>query len=135
VGLAVCINFVTPTRRPEPSVYTEYSTSTVRGVMTILLLLSALAPIVPHVQFLRFLVSVVCPLVVAVSVLKSGLVPVPLPFLEEPRTGLVPESLRIQEPRTGIAKNRKKPVQTGCNQSRNEFNKTRAKSAKFGHGL
>ena len=69
------------------------------------------------------------------SALKSGPVSVLLPFLEGPQTGPVPESFRIQEPRTGTAKNRKKPVQTGCNQSRNEYNKTRARSAKFGHGL
>jgi Integrase zinc binding domain len=70
-----------------------------------------------------------------VSALKSGPVSVLLPFLEGPRTGPVPESFRIQELRTGTAKNRKKPVQTGCNQSRNEYNKTRARSAKIGHGL
>ena len=71
----------------------------------------------------------------AFSALKSGPVPVPLPFLEGPQTGPVPESFIIQEPRTGTAKNRKKPVQTGCNQSRNEYNKTHARSAKLGHGL
>jgi hypothetical protein len=69
------------------------------------------------------------------SALKSGPVLVPLPFLEGPQTGPVPESFIIQEPRTGTAKNRKKPVETDCNQSRNEYNKTRARSAKFGHGL
>ena len=35
------------------------------------------------------------------SALKSGLVSVLLPFLDGPRTGPVPESFRIQEPRTG----------------------------------
>jgi hypothetical protein len=69
------------------------------------------------------------------SALKSGPVSVLLPFLEGPQTGPVPESFRIQEPRTGTAKNRKKPVQTGCNQSRKEYNKPRARSAKIGHGL
>ena len=35
------------------------------------------------------------------SALKSGPVSVLLPFLEGPRTGPVPESFRMQEPRTG----------------------------------
>ena len=69
------------------------------------------------------------------SALKSGPVSVLLPFLEGPRTGPVPESFRIQEPRTRTAKNRKKPVVTGRNRSRNEYNKTRAISAKLGHVL
>jgi hypothetical protein len=41
----------------------------------------------------------------------------------------------MQEPRTGTAKNRKKPQKTGRNQSRNKYNKTRAISAKIGHVL
>ena len=69
------------------------------------------------------------------SALKSGPVSVLLPFLEGPRTGPVPEGFRMQEPQTGTAKNRKKPVITGRNQSGNEYNKTRARSAKLGHGL
>ena len=69
------------------------------------------------------------------SALKSGPVSVLLPFLEGPRTGPVPESFRKQEPWTGTAKNRKKPVETGCNWSRNEYNKTRAISLKIGHKL
>ena len=47
------------------------------------------------------------------SALKSGPVSVLLPFLEGPQTGPVPESFRMQEPRTGTAKNRKKLVVTG----------------------
>ena len=69
------------------------------------------------------------------SALKSGPVSVLLPFLEGPRTGPVPEGFRMQEPQTGIAKNRKKPQKTGHNQSRNEYNKTRTRSAKPGHVL
>ena len=72
---------------------------------------------------------------VVTSALKSGPVSVLLPFLEGPRTGPVPEGFRMQEPRTGTTKNRKKPVVTGRNQSRNEYNKTRARSAKLGHML
>ena len=60
------------------------------------------------------------------SALKSGPVSVLLPFLEGPRTGPVPESFRMQEPWTRTAKNCKKPVETGCNWSRNEYNKKRA---------
>jgi hypothetical protein len=66
------------------------------------------------------------------SALKSGPVSVLMPFLEGPRTGPVPESFRIQEPRTGTAKNRKK---TGHNWFRNEYSKTCARWAKLGHGL
>ena len=69
------------------------------------------------------------------SALKSGPVSVLLPFLEGPRTGPVPEGFRMQEPRTGTAKNRKKLVITGHNWSRNEYNKMRARSAKLGHML
>ena len=69
------------------------------------------------------------------SALKSGPVLVLLPFLEGPQTGLVPESFRMQEPWTGTAKNHKKPVETGCNWSRNEYNKTHAISLKTGHNL
>ena len=69
------------------------------------------------------------------SVLKSGPVSVLLPFLEGPRTGPVPEGFKMQELRTGTAKNRKKPVITGRNRSQNEYNKTRARSAKLGHVL
>ena len=69
------------------------------------------------------------------SALKSGPVSVLLPFLEGLRTGLVPESFRMQEPQTGTAKNCKKPVKTGCNWSRNEYIKTRAISVKIGHKL
>ena len=47
------------------------------------------------------------------SALKSGPVSVLLPFLEGPRTGPVPESFRMQEPRTGTVKNRSKLVVTG----------------------
>ena len=43
------------------------------------------------------------------SALKSGPVSVLLPFLEGPQTGPVSESFRMQEPRTGTTKNRKKP--------------------------
>ena len=68
------------------------------------------------------------------SALKSGPVSVLLPFLERLQTGLVPESFRMQEPWTGTAKNRKKLVETGCNWSWNEYNKTRAIS-KIGHRL
>ena len=67
------------------------------------------------------------------SALKSGLVSVLLPFLEGPRTGSVPESFRMQELWTGTTKNCKKPVETGCNWSRNEYNKTCAISVKIGH--
>ena len=70
-----------------------------------------------------------------ISALKSSLVSVLLPFLEGPRTRPVPESFRIQEPRTRTAKKRKKPVVTGRNRSRNEYNKMRARSAKLGHVL
>ena len=70
-----------------------------------------------------------------ISALKSGPVSVLLPFLEGPQSGPVPEGFRMQEPRTGTAKNRKKPVITGRNRSRNEYNKTRARSAKLGHLL
>ena len=63
------------------------------------------------------------------SALKSGPVSVLLPFLEGPRTGLVLEGFRMQEPQTGTAKKQQK---TGRNQSRNEYNKTRARSAKVG---
>ena len=66
------------------------------------------------------------------SALKSGPVSVLLPFLEGPRTGPVPESFRMQEPWTGTAKNRKKPVKTGCNWSQNEYIKTRVISVKIG---
>ena len=45
------------------------------------------------------------------SALMSGPVSVLLPFLEGTRTGPVPESFRMQEPRTGTAKNRKKTGQ------------------------
>ena len=69
------------------------------------------------------------------SALKSGPVSVLLPFLERQQTGPVPESFRMQELWTGTAKNRKKPVETGCNWSQNEYNKTRAISAKIGHRL
>ena len=69
------------------------------------------------------------------SALKSGPVSVLLPFLEGLRTGPVPESFRMQEPWTATAKNRKKPVETGCNWSRNEYNKTRAISVKIGYKL
>ena len=69
------------------------------------------------------------------SALKSGPVSVLLPFLEGPQTSPVTEGFRMQEPRTGTAKNRKKPVVTGRNRSRNEYNKTRAISAKVGHRL
>ena len=75
----------------------------------------------------------ICMDMVQTSALKSGPVSVLLPFLEGPRTGPVPESFRMQEPRTGTAKNRKKPVETGCNWSRNEYIKTRAISVKIGH--
>ena len=61
------------------------------------------------------------------SALKSGPVSVLLPFLDGPRTGPVPESFRIQEPRTGTEKNRKKPQKTGRNQSQNEYSKARAR--------
>ena len=43
------------------------------------------------------------------SALKSGPVSVLLPFLEGPQTRPVSESFRMQEPRTGTTKNRKKP--------------------------
>ena len=69
------------------------------------------------------------------SVLKSSPVSVLLPFLEGPQTGPVPESFRMQEPWTGTAKNHKKLIETGCNWSRNEYNKTRAITAKIGHRL
>ena len=67
--------------------------------------------------------------------LKSSPVSVLLPFLEGPQTGPVPESFRMQEPWTRTAKNCKKPVETGCNWSRNEYNKTHAILAKIGHKL
>ena len=70
-----------------------------------------------------------------ISALKSGPVSVLLPFLDGPQTRPVPESFRMQEPWTGTAKNHKKPVETGCNWSRNEYNKTRAISLKIGHKL
>ena len=69
------------------------------------------------------------------SALKSGPVSVLFLFLEGPRTEPVSESFRMQEPRTRTAKNRKKPVKTGCNWSRNEYIKTRAISVKIGHKL
>ena len=69
------------------------------------------------------------------SALNSGPVSVLLPFLEGPRTGPVQESFRMQERWTGTTKNRKKPVETGCNWSRNEYNKTRAISVEIGHKL
>ena len=69
------------------------------------------------------------------SALKSNPVSILLPFLEGPRTRPIPESLRMQELWTGTAKNRKKPVETGCNWSRNEYNKTCAISAIIGHKL
>ena len=84
------------------------------------------------------------------SALKSGPVSVLLPFLEGPQTGPVSESFRMQEPRTGTTKNRKKPQKkrkkktqkntkktqkTGCNWSQNEYIKTRAISVKIGHKL
>ena len=69
------------------------------------------------------------------SALKSGPVSVLLSFLEGLRTRPDPESFRIQEPWTGTAKNRKKPVETGRNCSWNEYNKTCAISAKIGHKL
>ena len=69
------------------------------------------------------------------SALKSNPVSVLLPFWEGPRTRPVPESLRMQELWTGTAKNRKKTVETGCNWSRNEYNKTCAISAIIGHKL
>ena len=46
------------------------------------------------------------------SALKSGPVSVLLPFLEGLQTGPVPEGFRMQEPRTGTAKNCKKTVVT-----------------------
>jgi hypothetical protein len=46
------------------------------------------------------------------SALKSGPVSVLLPFLKGPQTGPVSESFRIQELRTGTAKNRSKLVVT-----------------------
>ena len=84
-------------------------------------------------QYSFLLVSFGCPRLY--SALKSGPVSVLLPFLEELKTGPVPETFRIQEPRTRTTKNRKKPVVTSRNQSRNEYNKMRARSAKFGHLL
>ena len=88
------------------------------------------------------------------SALKSGPVSVLLPFLEGPQTGPVSESFRMQEPRTGTtkkrkkkrkkknakkhkknAKKRKKTQKTGCNWSQNEYIKTRAISVKIGHKL
>jgi hypothetical protein len=50
-----------------------------------------------------------------ISALKSGPVPVFLPFLEGLRLGLVLESFRTQEPRTGTEKNCKKLQKTGRN--------------------
>ena len=85
-------------------------------------------------QLLLFVVAVHMVSLV-ISALKSGPVSVQLPFLEGPRTGPVPESFRMQEPRTGTTKNRKKPVKTGCNWSQNEYIKTRAISVKIGHKL
>ena len=73
--------------------------------------------------------------VIRISALKSSPVSVLLPFLEGPQTGPVPESFRMQEPWTGTAKKRKKTQKTGCNWSRNEYNKTRAMSVKIGHKL
>ena len=58
------------------------------------------------------------------SALKSGPVSVLLPFLEGPRTCPVPEGFRMQELRTGTAKNRKKPQKTA---------KNRKKPQKTGH--
>ena len=69
------------------------------------------------------------------SALKSGPVSVLLHFLEGLQTRPVPESFRMQEPWTGTTKNRKKPVETGCNWSQNEYNKTCAISVKIGHML
>ena len=51
-----------------------------------------------HPNFKTFFQSVI------ISALKSGPVLVLLPFLEGPRTGLVPESFRMQEPWTRTAK-------------------------------
>ena len=74
-----------------------------------------------------------------VSALKSSPVSVLLPFLEGPRTRPVPESFRMQGLWTRTVKKKKKkhkkPVETGCNWSRNEYNKTCAISAKIGHTL
>ena len=64
---------------------------------------------------------------------KSGPVLILFPFLEGPQTGPVPEFFRMQELWTGTAKNCKKPVETSCNWSQNEFNKTCAISVKTGH--
>ena len=69
------------------------------------------------------------------SALKSDPISVLLHFLGEPRTGLVPQIFRMQDPWTGTAKNHKKLVKTGCNWSRNEYNKTRAILLKIGHML
>ena len=86
------------------------------------LLLSLLLQTAPSSMILYSL-NQICSQVTS-SALKSGPVLVLLPFLEGPQTGPVSESFRMQEPWTGTAKNRKKPVRTGCNWSRNEYNKT-----------
>ena len=62
----------------------------------------------------------------------KGPVSVFLPFLERPRLGPVPESFRTQGPRTGTAKNRKKPVVTGRNRSCTEYIIIQSRLAKTG---
>ena len=70
-----------------------------------------------------------------ISASRSGPVPVLSPSGLEPRTGPVPESFRNQGPRTRTAKNRKKPVQTGCNRFCNKYIKMRHIPAKSGLGV
>ena len=91
--------------------------------------LASFGPVIVVFAFFKLLRSF------STSASKSGPVSVILPFLEGLQTGPVPESFRMQEPWTGTTKNCKKTDETGCNWSQNEYNKTRAISAKIGHKL
>ena len=69
------------------------------------------------------------------SALRSGLVPVFLPFLERPELGLVPKSPKLCRPRTGTGKNQSKLVVTGPVPNALKCGLDWQKLAKTGHDL